>query len=848
MKGKAIRGSRAGEPAFSESRRGVARTRTISMGHAARGAAVALTVLWIGAALLGAAGIGGLATATHAQAQGKGAAKPGSKPGAQSGGSAGTVVRREAAAGAAGAVALSTKDLQALIKTLEDKGKRDEFLGTLKALLKARQVAEGEKKEGAASFLSGVSARAKAAANQIVAAASAVLKTGTFLRWIGTQWADPLKREKWKLGFLIGLAILAIGLAAEWIVRFVLRGPRAKVEAQVTDAWPIRLLYLSARTLLDLLPIGAFAAAAYGALPLFDPPDAVRLIALTVIYASVLSRSIKAVARMVLVPKAEGLRLVPMETENARYLMVWIRRFTTVAVYGTFIAEAALLFGLPASGHGVLMKLLGLALTIMAIIFIVQNRRTVGDWLRDERAGEDDKGFANIRARFADVWHILASLYVIGTFLVWALDVDGGFEFVIGATAWTAIILFAALLLVRGLDRGVERIFRVGEEMAAGAPGLEARANRYVPFVHKAIRVIVTIIAGLSILQAWGVDTIAWLTGSTGERFVGSLVTIFVVLVMSLILWELVSSAIERYLDNLKTSTHDQDRVKRLSTLLPLARNAILIALVIFVTLIVLSELGVNIGPLLAGAGVVGLAIGFGAQTLVKDIITGLFILVEDTIQVGDVVEADSRTGVVEGLSIRTLRLRDINGSVHTIPFSSVGSVKNLTKEFAYYLFEVGVAYREDTDEVIAVLREIDEDLRADPDYKHLILEPLDIWGVDRFADSAVIVRARYKTRPGNQWAVGRAFNGRMKKAFDARGIEIPFPHVTLYYGEGKDGTAPPMLVRHEEGLPKGKKTPAPKAAPSDAAAQAAEETRPKTPRSAAGKAQERSKFSGNAD
>jgi len=831
----------------------------------ARALGAALLAAWIGALLAGAASLAGAPqAAAQAAAQPKAAAQAAAQPkslaqaAAQPKSAAQARSEPEAgaaskAAGGAGAAALSTRDLQALIGTLEDKGKRDEFLDTLKALLKARQTAEAERQEGAAGFLSGVSARAKAAADQIVAAAGAVLEAGAFLRWVGEQWADPPKREKWKLGVLIGLAILAIGLAAEWIVRLALRRPRAKLEAQVTDAWPVRLLFLAARTLLDLLPIAGFAAAAYGALPLFDPPEAVRLIALTVIHASVLSRSIKAVARMVLAPKAEGLRLVPMETGTARYLMVWARRFTTVAVYGAFIAEAALLFGLPAAGHGVLMKLLGLALAIMAIIFIVQNRRPVGDWLRHEVRGDDEagatRGFSNIRARFADVWHILAALYVIGAFLVWALDVDGGFAFVVGATAWTATVLLAAFVLVRGLDRGVERLFRVGQDMAAGTPGLEARANRYVPFIHKAIRAIVAIVAALAIAQAWGVDTVAWLTGRTGERVVGALVTIGAVLVASLILWELISSAIERYLETLKTSSQDRDRVKRLSTLLPLARNAILIALIIFVALIALSELGVNIGPLLAGAGVVGLAIGFGAQTLVKDIITGLFILVEDTVQVGDVVEADGRSGVVEGLSIRTLRLRDLHGSVHTIPFSSVGSVKNLTKEFAYYLFEVGVAYREDTDEVIAVLREVDEDLRADPDYKALILEPLDIWGVDRFADSAVIVRARYKTRPGNQWAVGRAFNGRMKKAFDARGIEIPFPHVTLYMGELKDGAAPPLQVHHEEGLPKGKKkTPAAKAPPPDAAGQAAEETKPKTPRSAAGKARERSKLSGDAD
>jgi len=803
---------------------------TASSRRAVRALGAVLAAAWIGIALIG---VGAIATAPPAHAQAKVLAKPGTP----------SVAKRSAAA------ELSTKDLAALIKTLEDKGSRDEFLKTLKALLAARLAAEGgAKKEGGAGFLAGLSARAKTAANEIVAAAGAVLQTGTFLRWIGVQWADPLKREKWKLGILIALAVLAIGLAAEWIVRFVLRRPRATVEAKETDAWPVKLLFLGARTVLDLLPIAAFAGAAYGALPIFDPPDAVRLIALTIIYASVLSRSIKAVARMVLVPKAEGLRLVPVETENARYLMLWIRRFTTVAVYGYFIAEAALLFGLPAGGHGVLMKLLGLALTIMAIIFILQNRRTVGDWLRDETAGADARGFANIRERLADVWHILAALYVIGTFLVWALDIDGGFAFVIGASVWTAIILFAAFLAVRGLDRGVKRLFRVGEDLAEGAPGLEARANRYLPVVHKAVRVIVTIVAALAILQAWGIDTIDWMTGATGERVIGSFVTIVTVLVIALIVWELISSAIERYLDNLKTSSRDKDRVKRLSTLLPLARTVILVALVVFVTLIVLSEMGVNIGPLLAGAGVVGLAIGFGAQTLVKDIITGLFILVEDTIQVGDVVEADGRSGVVEGVSIRTLRLRDINGSVHTIPFSSVGSVKNSTKEFAYYLFEVGVAYREDIDEVIAALREIDEALRADPDYTKLILEPLDIWGVDRFADSAVIVRARYKTLPGNQWMVGRAFNGRMKKLFDARGIEIPFPHMTLYYGEGKDGTAPPMLVLHEEGLPKAKPRPAPKAAAPDVAAKSAEETRPKKPRSAAGKAEERSKFSGEAD
>jgi len=702
---------------------------------------------------------------------------------------------------------LSTKDLQALIKTLEDKGKRDEFLGTLKALLKARQTAEGAaKKEGGAGLLAKLSEQAKSAANEIVGAASALLKAGTFWRWLGEQWADPLKREKWKLGILIALAVLAIGLVGEWIARLLLRRPRATVEAKGTDAWTIKLLFLAARTFLDLLPIVAFAGAAYGALPLFDPPDAVRLIALTIIYASVLSRSIKAVARMILVPKAETLRLIPMETENARYLMLWVRRFTTLAVYGYFIAEAALLFGLPAGGHAVLIKVLGLALAIMAVIFILQNRKVVAAWLRGQAEAEGvSKGFAGIQARFADVWHILAVLYVVGAFIVWALDIEGGFEYLLGATAWTAIILFFAYLAVRVLDAGVRRLFRVGDDLANGVPELEERANRYLPVIFKAVRVVVAVMAGLAILQAWGVDTVAWMTGPVGEQIIGSLITIAAVLIGALIVWELISGAIERYLEDLKTSSRDKDRVKRLSTLLPLARNAILVALVIFVALIVLSELGINIGPLLAGAGVLGLAIGFGAQTLVKDIITGLFILVEDTVKVGDVVEVSGTSGTVEGVTIRTLTLRDLWGNVHVIPFSNITAVKNSSPDYAYYLFDIGVGYNEDVDHVMAVLREIDEEIRADTDYKSGILEPLDIWGVNAFADSAVVIRARLKTTADARWPTGREYNRRIKLKFDEVGIEIPYPHQTIYFGELKDGTAPPLQARHEAGLPKPK-------------------------------------------
>ena len=232
----------------------------------------------------------------------------------------------------------------------------------------------------------------------------------------------------------------------------------------------------------------------------------------------------------------------------------------------------------------------------------------------------------------------------------------------------------------------------------------------------------------------------------------------------------------------------------RARTLLTVGRKAVAIFVVTIAVLLVLSELGVNIGPLLAGAGVVGVAVGFGAQKLVQDVITGAFILMEDVIAVGDVVDVGGKSGLVEAISLRYVRLRDLAGTVHTIPFSAINTVSNLTKDYSYYVFDVNVGYGEDVDRVCTVLREIDEDLRADRDFGPLILEPLEILGVDQFADSAVVVKARTKTQPIQQWNVGREFNKRLKQRFGELGIEIPFPQRTVHV-RAPVGT-PPDAIR----------------------------------------------------
>jgi small conductance mechanosensitive channel len=190
---------------------------------------------------------------------------------------------------------------------------------------------------------------------------------------------------------------------------------------------------------------------------------------------------------------------------------------------------------------------------------------------------------------------------------------------------------------------------------------------------------------------------------------------------------------------------------------------------------------------------VLGLAIGFGAQKLVQDIITGVFIQFENAINEGDVVTVASITGTVEHLTIRSVGLRDVQGVYHIIPFSSVDSVSNFMRGYSYHVAEIGIAYRENIDEAKALMHEAFDELRQDPELGREIVEPLDWHGLTQFADSAVVLRARIKTRPGKQWAVGRAYNAIIKRIFDEHGVEIPFPHVTLYFGQDKDGTAVPM-------------------------------------------------------
>jgi moderate conductance mechanosensitive channel len=322
-----------------------------------------------------------------------------------------------------------------------------------------------------------------------------------------------------------------------------------------------------------------------------------------------------------------------------------------------------------------------------------------------------------------------------------------------------------------------------------------AKVTRWV--INAAILLVATVL----ILREFGVHTDLFLLAiqswviHNGIRFALTVVIAYLALHFSGFLSTRLMALLQR-------DSSDPEIRKRADTLSAVVNWVLRTAILIVAIMMSLDAIGLQIGPMIAAAGIVGLAIGFGAQSLVQDVISGFFILLEDQVRVGDVVQLNDKGGLVERITLRTIILRDMAGSVHYVRNGKIDIVTNMTKDYSRYVFDVGVAYRENVDEVIEVLKEIDAGLRADPDFKDDILQPIEILGLDRFADSALIIKARTTTKPIKQWRVGREFNRRLKMKFDELGIEIPFPHLTVYPGQDKKGGSPALRLTMEDSPP----------------------------------------------
>ncbi len=658
------------------------------------------------------------------------------------------------------------------------------------------------------------------ATRQISEAGKGLLAIPDLLKQLFEKAQNPTLMGLWAAMAGRILLVLLAGFLAEWITRRILKKRCRSVENRYTDSMAWRGLLSGARIVLEIIPIAAFAAAAYGTLPFTGMIAESRLIALTLINASALARTVLAACRIFLVPAAPSLRLLPVGQESAHYLYIWVRRLVGLGVYGYFFLEAALLAGMPADLHVFLAKFTGLAITAMLVVLVLQNKNEVAGWLHrghaaDETGAEtaDKQGamhtLLTLRSRMADFWHLAAILAIVGLFVTWASEIEGGLYFLASGLLMTgAVVAFSALLL-RLIHKGVDRMFQISEELKTAYPDLESRANRYQPVVRNALKGVVHLVAIFAVLDVWGLGTLGWLFSSAGRLVVGDLLALALIIAGAFLVWEIVTAMIGRTLA--RESTANGASTRKL-TLLPLLKNVIRITLVLIAAMLVLSQLGINIAPLIAGAGILGLAIGFGAQTLVKDVITGAFILLEDAISVGDWVDAGGHTGTVERLTIRTLSLRDLWGTLHVVPFGDVTTVSNYNRDYGYALMDVGVAYRESYGEVLQALQDVTVELRGEEPWDTYMTGDLEVFGLNKLSDSAVEIRVRIKTLPMRHFSVRRAFLERMKRVFDERGIEIPFPHRTIWFGVDKEGAAPPLYIAG-----KGPKSAASEQAPTEA-------------------------------
>ena len=670
------------------------------------------------------------------------------------------------------------------------------------------------------------------AGEQVVASVRAVNDLPLLVRWLQSEAGDPEARARildaaWKLACVLAAALLVEWAAARAlrrsrraVARWAPGGPMAAAdtpsarqdlvddradaadlaqdpaspdagglaaaEAGETErdtrrrtlsrTWRTlrKLPYALLRLALDLVPVALFAAVAYGLLGTrLGEPAQTRMVIRVAANAYVLCRVVLRVTDMLVSPAEPHLRLVHLSDRGAAYAVRWTRRIAGVAVFGYALAQTGLVFGMYRTAYEALLKLFALIVHAFLIVVVVQCRAAVAARLR---APPQAQGFvAALRDWVAGIWHLAAIFYLVALWLVWAVELRGGYVRLLTSFVATSAVLVAARLVGIVVLGGLDRALRVRPETAARHPGLEVRLAAYYPVLRHVLNAALVVLTGVALLMAWGFHPVSWFARSDlGTRVLSALLLIGATVVLAVLAWEGANAAVEGHLARLTAAQHHV-RAVRLRTLLPMLRTALLVVILLIVALTVLSELGVNIAPLLAGAGVVGIAVGFGSQKLVQDLINGLFLLLENAVQVGDTVTLGGQSGTVEALSIRTIRLRALDGAVHIIPFSAVTTVTNQTRDYGYAVLDVSVGLNEEPDPIADLLRDIARAMRREEKWRVQLLDELEVMGVDHFIDGAWVMRARVKTLPASRLPVMRELNRRIKVRFDELRIESPF-------------------------------------------------------------------------
>ena len=602
------------------------------------------------------------------------------------------------------------------------------------------------------------------------------------------------------LTLLLGLGIIACGIIVERLVLRLTSGLQEQILTSVPLGRLQRLGRFISWLLLELVGIGAYVLTTFILLLFFfRQEEAGYWVISELINASYYLMVIILAARVIMAPRKPTLRLLPLQDRDAIFLYRWIFRISLVAAL--FITPGVIFLSAGRSYElfNFFYILSGLSVSILMIVMIWQSRQRVAEAIcTDSADGVCENN--TLLTKFARTWHYFAILYVAGSGTFWITNMlMGGSGYILN--------LIASLFLIPifiGMDQWVQRLLKIAsgelpevidlsgeaktettedaaEGTAADTEEVEkTNIKHFAPLIRKIFRFVLAALLFFIILGLWGIDL------SFGRIFAADALKIMMVVIVGFVIWEFAKSRIDRKLKEEMPDTDEEMEEggaggSRIGTLLMLLRKFILAIMVIMVSLIVLSGLGVNIGPLIAGAGVIGLAIGFGAQTLVKDIISGIFFLIDDAFRVGDFIETAGTKGMVEHISLRSLRLRHPRGPVHTIPFGGMGTVTNNSRDYIISKLDFRVRYDTDVDKVRKIIKKINKKIQKDEEMGPVMLDKIKSQGVRELDDSAMIMRVKFKTIPGEQFVVRREVFRMMQESFRENGIEFAHRNVTVY-------------------------------------------------------------------
>lgn len=570
---------------------------------------------------------------------------------------------------------------------------------------------------------------------------------------------------------ILAAAFLALGGGSEWIFR------RASSQVRVGLSHPEatvsrRLRTLAARLGIDASGVLIFAFGSIGAFLAFDWPQILQQIVVAYLAAAVVLRLALVGGRFVLAPtlkasdEIERLRLIPMGTEAARFWMWRLGLFVGWFTFGWASVDVLRVIGFSPEARMVVAYALGLGLLALALNVA---------WTRPRPVSEASPG----EVASWQVSHMVgAGLLSICLVLLWGLWVAG-----LTGLFWLGTVALLLPAAIRVAELVAHRA--VGTPDGSAAPGERSLTAVYL---DRGVRALLIVGAVLLLAHVWRIDLVEMTSRDTlPTRLLRGVLSSVVILLVADLVWQVTKTLIDRRLAQTEVGAAQggeaASRQARLRTLLPIFRNVLFAVVAVVAVLMVLSALGVQIGPLIAGAGVVGVAVGFGSQTLVKDIISGVFYLLDDAFRVGEYIQSGSYKGTVESFSLRSVKLRHHRGPVYTVPFGQLGAVQNMSRDWVIDKFEISVTYDTDLEKARKLIKRIGQEMAEDPAFAPNIIEPLKMQGVEQFGEYAIKIRCKMTARPGEQFVIRRKAFARIKQAFDENGIRFAFPTVQVASG-----------------------------------------------------------------